>query len=70
MIVIGVAKPMAHGQAMISTATALIVANAIAGSGPTVAHTKNRDHGDEDDGGDDVSGQTIRSISPRLPSTA
>ena len=40
MIDIGVARPSAQGQAMINTATALIIAKAIAGSGPTAAQTK------------------------------
>ena len=35
MIDIGVARPSAHGHAMISTATALMSACAIRGSGPT-----------------------------------
>ena len=39
MIDIGVASPSAHGQAMINTATALMIACAIRGSGPMVAHT-------------------------------
>src|SRR3954462_8556723 len=36
MIDIGVARPSAHGQAMINTATALMIAGAIRGSGPIV----------------------------------
>ena len=39
MIDIGVARPRAQGQAMISTATALIKPKAMAGSGPTTAQT-------------------------------
>ena len=39
MIDIGVARPSAQGQAMISTATALTIACAMRGSGPAVAHT-------------------------------
>ena len=39
MIDIGVAKPRAQGQAMISTATALTRAKAIAGAGPIIDHT-------------------------------
>jgi hypothetical protein len=39
MIDIGVARPSAQGQAMISTATALMIACVMRGSGPTVAHT-------------------------------
>ena len=35
MIEVGVARPMAHGQAMISTATALVIAMPNAGSGPS-----------------------------------
>ena len=35
MIEVGVASPMAQGQAMISTATALTRANASAGLGPS-----------------------------------
>ncbi len=38
MIDIGVARPSAHGQAMISTATALTSACARRGSGPSAAH--------------------------------
>ena len=42
MIDIGVARPRAHGQAIISTATALTKAHARAGcSGAAMAHTKN-----------------------------
>ncbi len=41
MIDIGVARPSAHGQAMISTATALTRACASRGSGPKVAHAMN-----------------------------
>ncbi len=41
MIDMGVASPSAQGQAMMSTAMALIRANAMAGSGPTNAHTTN-----------------------------
>ena len=41
MIDIGVASPSAHGQAMISTATALTSACASRGSGPNVAQTTN-----------------------------
>ena len=44
MIAIGVARPSAHGQAMISTATALTSACAKRGSGPNAAHTTNVDH--------------------------
>ncbi len=39
MIDIGVASPSAHGQAMMSTATALISAKAMVGSGPQMAQT-------------------------------
>ncbi len=39
MIDIGVASPRAHGQAMISTATALTRACARRGSGPSIAHS-------------------------------
>ena len=41
MIDIGVARPSAHGHAMISTATALMSACAMRGSGPTSAQTTN-----------------------------
>jgi hypothetical protein len=41
MIDIGVARPSAHGQAMISTATALTSAWARRGSGPASDHTAN-----------------------------
>jgi len=41
MIDIGVARPSAHGQAMISTATKLISAYANLGSGPNSAQTAN-----------------------------
>jgi len=37
MIDIGVANPSAHGQAMISTATAFTIACANRGSGPNIA---------------------------------
>jgi pimeloyl-ACP methyl ester carboxylesterase len=40
MIDIGVASPRAHGQAMMSTATALTSAYAIRGSGPKVAQAQ------------------------------
>ncbi len=41
MIDMGVAKPSAQGQAIIRTATELTIAYAIAGCGPTNAHTMN-----------------------------
>ena len=41
MIDIGVARPSAQGQAMISTATALTSAKPIAGGGPNSDHTTN-----------------------------
>ena len=41
MIDIGVAKPSAHGHAMMSTASALTSACAIFGSGPTSAQVTN-----------------------------
>ena len=41
MIDIGVARPSAQGQAMMSTATALMSACAMRGSGPDEAHTMN-----------------------------
>ena len=41
MIDIGVASPSAQGQAMMSTATALISACAIRGAGPTIAQVAN-----------------------------
>ena len=41
MIAMGVARPSAHGQAMISTATALTMAYASRGSGPTHIHATN-----------------------------
>ena len=41
MIDIGVARPSAQGQAMISTATAFTNAWASRGSGPQMAHTAN-----------------------------
>jgi Cu+-exporting ATPase len=41
MIDIGVARPSAHGQAMMRTATAFANPCAIRGSGPTTAHTTN-----------------------------
>ena len=37
----GVARPSAHGQAMISTAIAATSAMVNAGAGPTVNHTAN-----------------------------
>ena len=59
MIDIGVARPRAHGQAMISTATALTSACASRGSGPTIAQTMNvttamREHGRNEPGRDFV----------------
>ena len=41
MIAVGVARPSAHGQAMISTATALSSAYVNAGSGPNASQTRN-----------------------------
>ena len=41
MIDVGVASPMAQGQAMISTATALTSANVSAGAGPKASQTRN-----------------------------
>ncbi len=40
MIDVGVARPMAHGQAMISTATPETSAKLSAGSGPNMSQTK------------------------------
>ena len=40
MIEVGVARPMAQGQAMISTATALTSAKVSAGSGPKTSQTR------------------------------
>ncbi|MNN43709.1 hypothetical protein D3C81_1579580 [compost metagenome] len=40
MIEVGVARPIAHGQAMISTATALTRPKVSAGSGPNSSHTR------------------------------
>ena len=39
MMDMGVARPSAQGQAMISTATALMMAKPMAGGGPARAHT-------------------------------
>ena len=50
MIDIGVASPSAHGQAMISTATALTMAWARRGSGPTNAPDDEGDHRDAEHG--------------------
>ena len=57
MIDIGVASPSAHGQAMISTETAAIMAKANRGSGPNVAQaakarTRDRDHQRDEPAGD------------------
>ena len=41
MIAVGVARPRAQGQAMISTATAVSSANVIAGDGPIASQTAN-----------------------------
>ena len=41
MIAVGVARPMAHGQAMTRTATAFVSAYSSAGDGPKSAHTAN-----------------------------
>ena len=41
MIEVGVARPIAHGQAMIRTATVFRSANVRAGSGPNRSQTKN-----------------------------
>ena len=54
MIDIGVASPSAHGQAMISTATALTSACASRGSGPTSAQTTNVTAATRDDRRDEV----------------
>ena len=40
MIEVGVAKPIAHGQAMMSTATALTKAKVRAGDGPNTSQTR------------------------------
>ena len=50
MIDIGVARPSAHGQAMISTATALTSACASRGSGPQQRPDDERHDGDRDHG--------------------
>ncbi len=39
IIEVGVAKPIAHGQAIINTATALTMAKVKAGLGPKIIHT-------------------------------
>ncbi|MNJ05417.1 hypothetical protein D3C73_1667220 [compost metagenome] len=41
MMDVGVARPMAQGQAMMSTATAFTSANVSAGSGPKTSQTRN-----------------------------
>ena len=41
VIEIGVARPNAQGQAIISTETAAVIANASAGSGPNMSQTMN-----------------------------
>ena len=50
MIAVGVARPMAQGQATTSTATALTRAMVIAGAGPRASQS---DEGQEGDGDDD-----------------
>ena len=50
MIAIGVARPSAHGQAMISTATALTSASARRGCGPQTLQPTNASSRDEHDG--------------------
>ena len=60
MIDIGVASPSAHGQAMISTATALTIAYAIRGSGPNMAHTKNVMTAIDNHGGHEITRHDVR----------
>jgi hypothetical protein len=62
MIDIGVARPSAHGHAMISTATALTSACAMRGSGPTIAQTTNVSHRDGDHRRDEVPGDPSASF--------
>ena len=56
MIAIGVASPSAHGQAMISTATALTRACASRGAGPQTLHAMKVRMADEDDRRHEVGG--------------
>ena len=59
MIAIGVARPSAHGQAMISTATALTSACASRGSGPTELQATNVSRRDEHDRRHEIRGDPI-----------
>ena len=61
MIAIGVARPSAHGHAMISTATALTSANASRGGGPQMLHADERQRtAISDDGRHEERGDAIR----------
>ena len=60
MMDIGVASPSAHGQAMISTATALTSACARRGSGPNGPHATKLTSGHDDDRGHEVAGTRRR----------
>ena len=65
MIDIGVASPSAHGQAMISTATALSSPNPIAGGGPNSDQTTKLDDGNGDDRRHEPAGNGIRQLLDR-----
>ena len=58
MIAVGVARPIAHGQAMMRTATALRMASVM--SPPMTIHANKRDDGDSDDGRNEDSADLIR----------
>ena len=59
MIDMGVARPSAHGHAMIRTETALTSACAMRGSGPTSAQTTNASTAAADHGGHEVGGHGV-----------
>ena len=70
MIDIGVARPSAHGQAMISTATALTSACASRGSGPDSRPDGERDDGDRDHGRHEPAGDAVGQPLDRRPRRA
>ena len=67
MIAIGVARPSAHGQAMISTEIALNSANARRGSGPHMNQPANDEERHHHDGRNEPCGNSVGQALNRRP---
>ena len=59
MIAVGVARPMAHGQAMMRTAIAVDSANGRLGSGPSEQPDREGERRDADDGRHEPAGDPV-----------